>query len=62
MKKSAAIVALGEQNKYAKVQNVLDTYWEPMSVFGTYVASGNQDDRDLQELLDETVEKIEKVQ
>lgn len=62
VKKSAAIVALGEQNKYAKVQNVLDTYWEPMSVFGTYVASGNQDDRDLQELLDETVEKIEKVQ
>ncbi len=61
VQKSAAIAALGIQNQYAKVQNVLDTYWEPMSVFGTYLASGNQDNRNLQELLDETVAKIEKV-
>lgn len=61
VQKSVAITALGEQNKYASIQNVLDTFWEPMTVFGTYIASGNRDDRDLQELLDEAVKKIEKI-
>lgn len=61
VQKSVAITALGEQNQYASIQNVLDTFWEPMTVFGTYVASGNQDNRDLQEILDEAVEKIEKI-
>jgi hypothetical protein len=29
-----------------------------MAVFGTYIAAGNPDNRDLQELLDETVAQI----
>lgn len=58
VKKSVAIAALGEQNKYAAVQNVLDTYWAPSSVLGTFIAAGNADNWDLQMLLDTNVEKI----
>lgn len=61
VQKSVIITALREQNRYAKVQNVLDTYWDPMSVFGTYMASGNPDNRDIQELLDDVVSKIERI-
>lgn len=58
VKKSVAIAALSEQNKYAAVQNVLDTYWAPASILGTFIAAGNADDWDLQMLLDTNVEKI----
>lgn len=58
VKKSQAIAALGEQNKFAAVQNVLDTYWAPASVLGTFIAAGNMDNWDLQLLLDTNVEKI----
>lgn len=56
--KSVAIAALSEQNKYAAVQNVLDTYWAPSSVLGTFIAAGNADNWDLQMLLDTNVAKI----
>ncbi len=55
---SQAIAALNEQNEYAAIQNVCDQYWSAMTLFGTYVASGNLDGKDLQTLLDEIVEKI----
>jgi arabinogalactan oligomer/maltooligosaccharide transport system substrate-binding protein len=55
---SSVIAALNEQNQYAVVQDVYDSYWNPMAVFGTYIAAGNPDNRDLQELLDETVAQI----
>lgn len=58
VKKSVAIAALSEQNKYAAVQNVLDTYWAPASILGTFIAAGNVDNWDLQMLLDTNVEKI----
>ncbi len=57
---SFAIAALNEQNEYAAIQNVCDPYWNPMSAFGTYIASGNPDGKDLQTLLDETVSEITK--
>lgn len=52
------VQALVEQNQYAIVQNVLESYWRPMEVFGAYIASGNKDNIDLQELLDITVVAI----
>lgn len=55
---SSAITALNNQIQYAGLQNVCDPYWDAMSVFGTYIASGNPDNKDLQTLLDETVAKI----
>lgn len=58
VKLSQAVAALSEQNKFAAVQNVLDTYWAPASVLGTFIAAGNADNWDLQTLLDSNVEKI----
>lgn len=62
VKVSQPIAALGEQNKYAAVQNVLDTYWAPASVLGTFIAAGNMDNWDLQMLLDTNVKKITAMQ
>lgn len=56
---SPAIAALNEQSKYATIQNVLEQYYDPMSILGTYLAAKNPDETDLQELLDKTVEQIE---
>ncbi len=58
VQKSEALRALYEQSAYASVQNVGDNYWEPMAKLGAYIASGNPDNKDLQELLDETVKTI----
>ena len=60
VQQSEAIAALNNQNQYAIIQNVYETYWDAMSAFGCYIASGNPDNKDLQTLLDETVEKITK--
>ena len=60
VKSSLALSALQEQNQYASVQNVNDNYWDPMTVLGTYLASGNPDHKDLQKILDDTVNKITK--
>lgn len=60
VQQSVAIGALKKQLPYATVQNVYETYWDPMAAFGCYIASGNPDNKDLQELLDETVEQITK--
>ncbi len=55
---SPAMVALNEQAPYSYVQNITDTYWDPSALFGTILASGNADGRDLQELLEEVVQHI----
>lgn len=55
---SSAIAALNDQLQYAGIQNICDPYWNAMTVFGTYIAAGNPDNKDLQTLLDETTAKI----
>ncbi|MBO4981525.1 MAG: extracellular solute-binding protein [Lachnospiraceae bacterium] len=55
---SPAIAALGEQAEYGYLQNVADTFWTPTYLFGTTIAAGNPDGRDLQQLLDEMTEEI----
>ena len=58
VQKSAAVVALAEQAPFSVQQKLADAYWTPASTLGTLLASGNPDNIDLQELLDETVEQI----
>lgn len=55
---SPAVVALGEQAEFSVRQKLTDAYWTPTSVLGSILAAGNPDNRDLQKLLDETVEQI----
>ena len=51
------LAALSEQNMYAVAQNdVPDNFWEPTKAFGQQLIAG--DNSDLQELLDEMVDKI----
>ena len=57
---SPAAVALAEQAPYSVRQLIAGPFWTPATVFGTLMASGNPDDRDLQQILDELVEAAEK--
>lgn len=56
VQESPAVMALGSQAAYSTRQSIAGTFWTPSAVFGTIMASGNPDGRDLQELLDELVE------
>ena len=60
VKESIALNALWKQNEFATCQRVGESYWAPMSVFGTYIAAGNPDHVDLQELLNQTVSVMTK--
>lgn len=53
-----AVAALSKQSQYGYVQSVADPYWAPASRLGIILASGNRDNRDLQELLDEIQKAI----
>ena len=53
-----AVKALAEQSVYGNTQNVSDSFWDASGKFGISIASGNEGNRDLQELLDETVTAI----
>jgi len=53
-----AIAALALQSQYGYVQRVADNYWDASSKLGIIMASGNLDNRDLQELLDDTQREI----
>ncbi|MCM1100854.1 MAG: extracellular solute-binding protein [Clostridium sp.] len=53
---SPAVMALGSQAAYSTRQSIAGSFWTPATVFGTIMASGNPDGRDLQELLDELAE------
>lgn len=57
---SQAVRALAEQAPFAHQQKVTQNFWTPATVFGTVMASGNLDNRNLQELLDELVAEVEK--
>ena len=58
VKASPAINAIIEQSQYAKLQRIGGNYWEPMEKFGEIMASGNPDNKNLQEVMDDLVKKI----
>ena len=58
VKASPAINAIIEQSQYAKLQRIGGNYWEPMERFGEIMASGNPDNKNLQEVMDDLVKKI----
>lgn len=55
-----AAVALAGQAPYSVRQMIAGPFWTPSTVFGTMMAAGNPDERDLQQALDELVEEAEK--
>lgn len=52
---SPAVMALGAQAPYSTRQSIASPFWTPATIYGTIMASGNPDGRDLQEILDELV-------
>lgn len=56
---SQVAVAMAGQMPYSVRQNVAQTFWTPATSLGTILASGNSDNRDLQEILDKFVEQVE---
>ena len=52
-------MALAGQAPYSTRQSIAGPFWTPSAVFGTIMASGNPDGRDLQEVLDELVTEAE---
>lgn len=55
---SPAVAALGEQAPYGDIQSVAEPFWSAASKLGVSLSAGNLDQRDLQELLDETQKEI----
>lgn len=55
---SKAIQAVIQQSEFATIQRVGNNYWDAASKLGIELASGTTSTRDLQELLDKTVEEI----
>lgn len=53
-----AVAALAAQAPFASIQRIASPYWDAAGKFGITIAGGNSGDRDLQELLDETVSEI----
>lgn len=56
VQESPAVAALGDQAPYSVRQSIASPFWTPATIFGTVMASGNPDGRELQELLDELVD------
>ena len=57
VQEAPAVAALRDQAPYSVRQSIASPLWTPSTIFGTIMASGNPDNRDLQELLDELVEE-----
>ncbi len=57
---SPAIAALSKQSKFGHIQKVTESYWTPVSRMGIIILAGNSKNKDLQQLLDKTVEQIQK--
>lgn len=55
---SPIVKALSEQAAYGYRQNVVGTFWKPSSKLGIILSAGNLDNKDLQQLLDETQSEI----
>lgn len=52
---SKAIAALVKQSGNAYLDKMGENYWQPTNILGTIIVTGNKDNRELQEVLDETV-------
>lgn len=57
---SPAVMALASQAPYSIRQSIAGPFWTPATVFGTVMASGNPDNLELQEILDDMVEAAQK--
>ena len=55
---SPVVSALAQQSSFGYIQSVADPFWDASSKLGVYLASGNPDGRDLQQLLDEAQQAI----
>lgn len=55
---SPAVAALAEQSPFSYIQSIADPFWQASSKLGVSLSAGNLDERDLQEMLDRTVEEI----
>lgn len=60
VQKAPAVAAFADQSEYANVQRVASPFWDAAGKFGITIAGQNSGNRDLQELLDETVTEITK--
>lgn len=58
VQKSPSVAALSQQSEFSTTQYVADSFWDASNRFGITIAGGNQNGRDLQELLDEMTEQI----
>lgn len=56
-----AVAALNAQSEYGHIQKVTGSFWTPACRMGTVIIAGNPKNKNLQKLLDETVEKIKEV-
>ena len=56
---SPVIAALAEQSQYGFTQNVPNSFWDASTLLGTTIAGLNGDNKNIQEMLDSTVEAIE---
>ena len=54
-----ALAAVAMQQQWSEIQNVGERFWLPTLKLGTVLLSGNKENIDLQEFLDEMVKKIE---
>ncbi len=58
VKASPVASAIAAQAEFGYIQRVANPFWEASTIFGTAIAGQNPDGKDIQELLDETVERI----
>lgn len=58
IQESPAVAALGEQSAFGYTQSIAEPFWSAAGKLGVSLSAGNLDQRDLQELLDETQREI----
>lgn len=58
VQQSPAIAALLEQSEFSQLQRVGGKFWDPVTIFGENMASGNATEEDLQKQLDKMVKDI----
>jgi len=58
VQKASAIAALLEQSEFAQLQRIGGKFWDPVAEFAGILAAGNPEQENLQDLLDQMVEKV----
>ena len=58
VQKAPAIAALLEQSEFAQLQRIGGKFWDPVAEFAGILAAGNPEQENLQDLLDQMVEKV----